>query len=154
MRVTAGRRTWAEQQKLYDQGRTKASKKNGEGKVTNAKPGTSFHNYGLAFDVVEIDNKGKMNWNADWNKIGAMGKRYGFEWGGDWIKPVDRPHFQDKRGKTIKQHHKEYLQKKEKKNENITNILRNCCIYFQLRGIYGSRSKILPYSAAIQKAIV
>lgn len=27
-------------------------------------------------------------------KVGAIGKRLGLEWGGDWTSPVDKPHFQ------------------------------------------------------------
>ena len=51
LRITQGLRTFPEQQALYDQGR------NGKpGKiVTNAKPGQSYHNWGLAIDLVELD---------------------------------------------------------------------------------------------------
>ena len=48
--ATSGMRTWEEQQKLYNQGRTAESKAKGEKIVTNAKPGSSYHNYGLAID--------------------------------------------------------------------------------------------------------
>jgi peptidoglycan L-alanyl-D-glutamate endopeptidase CwlK len=40
-------RTLEEQEELFAKGRTKPGKK-----VTNAKPGQSYHNYGLAFDIV------------------------------------------------------------------------------------------------------
>jgi peptidoglycan L-alanyl-D-glutamate endopeptidase CwlK len=47
-------RTIAEQNELYAQGRTKAGKI-----VTNAKGGQSYHNYGLAFDIVLLVDKDK-----------------------------------------------------------------------------------------------
>lgn len=88
LRVTSALRTFDEQQALYNKGRTTA------GRVeTNAKAGYSYHNFGLAFDVVEIKG-GKTLWNnPNWSKIGALGEKYGFEWGGKW-KFVDKPHFQ------------------------------------------------------------
>ena len=47
-------RTFAEQDALYAQGRTK-----GGLKVTNAKGGQSYHNYGLAIDIVLLVDKDK-----------------------------------------------------------------------------------------------
>ncbi len=93
LRITSGLRTWEEQTKLYNKGRTSPGKR-----VTNAKAGQSYHNYGLAFDVVEIKN-GKAIWNnPNWQRIAAIGKSLGFEWGGDW-KFTDKPHFQMNFGK-------------------------------------------------------
>lgn len=87
LRVSSGFRSWEAQTKLYAQGRTAPGKR-----VTNAKAGESYHNYGLAIDVVEIKN-GKAVWNnPNWDKIGALGERLGFSWGGRWKRP-DRPHF-------------------------------------------------------------
>ena len=104
-------RTFAEQDALYAQGRTKAG-----AKVTNAKGGQSYHNYGLAIDIVLLVDKDKngtyetASWDiktdfdgdgkADWMEIVTIFKRYGFEWGGDW-KFVDAPHFQKTFGKSI-----------------------------------------------------
>jgi peptidoglycan hydrolase-like protein with peptidoglycan-binding domain len=91
IRVTDGLRTVEEQNALYEQGRTKPGNI-----VTNARGGSSYHNYGLAVDVVPMVN-GKANYNVSadtWNKIGAAGKKYGLEWGGDFKSIVDKPHFQ------------------------------------------------------------
>ncbi len=97
LRVTSALRTWQEQTKLYNQGRTSPGKR-----VTDAKAGQSYHNYGLAIDVVEIRN-GQPIWeNSNWQKIADLGKSLGFKWGGDWRKP-DRPHFEYNFGK----HHTE-----------------------------------------------
>ena len=91
LRVTSTLRTFAEQDKLYAQGRTTKG-----GIVTNAKGGESNHNFGTALDVVPIVN-GQADWKttADtWNKIAKVGKSLGFEWGGDWKSFVDKPHFE------------------------------------------------------------
>lgn len=90
LHITSGLRTFEEQQALYDQGRTKPGKI-----VTKAKPGTSFHNYGLAIDVIPIID-GKPDWNTKlWPEISAIGKGLGFSWGGNWNGGfVDLPHFE------------------------------------------------------------
>jgi hypothetical protein len=107
LRITSGLRTWKEQDELYAQGRTKSG-----GIVTNAKGGRSNHNYGLAFDVVPIEN-GKVNWKSkNWNKIGQIGKRVGFSWGGDWKNIVDKPHFEMLFGNTVSDLKEMYLANK------------------------------------------
>lgn len=86
-----GTRTHAEQEAIYEQGRTEAGRI-----ITNARPGDSYHQYGLAADVVPIAYKGLPDWNplgADWATIGAIGEGLGLTWGGRWSKP-DKPHFQ------------------------------------------------------------
>lgn len=96
-------------------------------KVTQAKGGYSFHNYGLAFDVVFlIDKDGNgtfeaASWDtktdfdkdgiADWMEVVNIAKQYGFEWGGDW-KFTDAPHFQKTFGYSVKQLLKLYTDKK------------------------------------------
>jgi len=98
IRVTSSYRTFAEQDALYAQGRTKPGNI-----VTNAKGGQSLHNYGLAVDVVPIVN-GQPKWDvpeSTWQKIGAAGKKQGLEWGGDWTSFKDRPHFQMTGGKSV-----------------------------------------------------
>ena len=106
-------RTFKEQDELFALGRTKPGKK-----VTNAKGGQSYHNYGLAFDIVLLvdtnaDGKfDKASWEtnvdfdkdgrADWLEVVTICKRYGWEWGGDW-KFTDMPHFQKTFGLSIAQ---------------------------------------------------
>ncbi len=89
--ITQGLRTIAEQDALYAQGRTKAGKV-----VTNARGGSSFHNFGLAFDFCVVDTNGQLNWNVDkrWHRVGAIGESLGLEWGGRFKTIVDIPHFQ------------------------------------------------------------
>ena len=64
-------RTFKEQNDLFAQGRTKLfdAKGNRLGIVTNAKGGQSYHNYGLAVDIVLLldkDNNGT-NESASWD---------------------------------------------------------------------------------------
>ena len=98
LRVVSALRTWAEQDKLYAQGRTSPGNI-----VTKAKGGQSLHNFGLAIDVVEIKN-GKAIWNnPNWNRVADLGKEIGFKWGGDWKSFKDKPHFEIRFGKSLAQ---------------------------------------------------
>ncbi len=90
--ITQGLRTWQEQDALFAQGRTMPGKI-----VTNARGGESWHNFGLAFDIVVLDSVGKADWDTahpGWTRGAAIGKSLGLEWGGDWEKFKDLPHFQ------------------------------------------------------------
>lgn len=98
-------RTFAEQDALYAQGRTKPGKI-----VTNAKGGQSIHNYGLALDIVilyDLNNDGifetaswdmlkdfDKNGQSDWMEVVNYFKSKGMTWGGDWNGFKDNPHFQ------------------------------------------------------------
>lgn len=93
--VHRGLRTWEEQNRLYAKGRDRNGKKIGK-TVTNARGGSSWHNYGLAVDVVFKTLGGRWSWAEmhPWSKLGKFGKMFGLEWGGDWKRFKDRPHFQ------------------------------------------------------------
>ena len=109
LEVVQGTRTSAEQDKLYAQGRTEPGKK-----VTNARGGESYHNYGLAADVVPLNGSNQPDWSGGsvgWEGIGQIGKNNGLEWGGDFKSIKDRPHLQDSGGKSLKQ-----LQQEDPKN--------------------------------------
>jgi len=96
LRVTHAKRSYAQQDTLYAKGRTTSGKI-----VTNAKGGQSYHNFALALDVVEMI-KGVPQWKTkNWDKIGALGKSFGFFWGGDFESLSDRPHFQMNFGNTL-----------------------------------------------------
>lgn len=116
--VTCTRRNRSEQTALYAQGREDISKVNamrsiagmaeiktlGENRIaTNAKAGESLHNHGLALDVVPLE-AGKPIWDSGhpvWQLIGAIGKTCGLEWGGEWKKFKEFPHFQEREGEHI-----------------------------------------------------
>lgn len=95
VQVAQALRTNAEQQALYDIGRTKPGKI-----VTNAKPGTSFHNYGAAADLFFLNDKGEAYWDVKaFRKVWAIAKEIGLDkqglvWGGDFKSLPDCPHFQ------------------------------------------------------------
>lgn len=95
--LTCGYRSIEEQERLYAQGRTKPGKK-----VTNARGGDSWHNWGLAADYAFIIN-GKVTWDGPWTTFGKIARECGLEWGGDFKSIVDRPHVQWTKGKTLAQ---------------------------------------------------
>lgn len=122
-------RTFAEQDALFAQGRTKPGKI-----VTKAKGGQSYHNYGLAIDIVLLVDKDKngtfeaASWDvktdfdgdgkSDWMEAVAVFKRYGWEWGGDW-RFVDQPHFQKTFGKSVRELLSIYNAKKVDSNNYV-----------------------------------
>jgi len=105
-------RTFAEQDALFAQGRTRLFDSNGRrlGVVTQAKGGQSIHNYGLALDIVLLEDKDgngtfeSASWDtvkdfdgdrqSDWMEVVNIFKRNGWTWGGDWTRFKDRPHFE------------------------------------------------------------
>jgi len=88
--ITSTYRDLESQQALYNQGRTTPGRK-----VTNAKPGQSFHNFKVAFDFVPIIN-GKAQWNdlKLFKKCGDIAKSVGLEWAGDWVTFKEYAHCQ------------------------------------------------------------
>ena len=110
VRITSGYRSNEEQAKLYGQGRANYVYKGKQyanpsaSIVTNAKPGTSNHNYGLAVDYVIVKEDGKdVSWVVDdkWKRVAEIGKQLGFKWGGDWRSFKDYPHLEMVGGLTI-----------------------------------------------------
>lgn len=90
-RVHSGLRSFEEQAALFALGRNPPDPSK---IVTNAQPGESYHNYGLAVDVVSF-REGKFNWDADDSRArGTFADDVGLEWGGNWRDFVDLPHFQ------------------------------------------------------------
>ena len=89
-RVISGVRSYAEQAALYRQGRNG----NRLPKVTNAKAGQSWHNFGLAWDIGLFRRGEYLTDGAEYDRAGALGKVDAVEWGGDWRSFKDRPHFQ------------------------------------------------------------
>lgn len=67
-----------------------------KGGVTNARGGQSYHNYGLAVDIIFYDEKGRPSWNQkhNWQKLGEIGKNLGLTWGGDFKSIKDLTHFE------------------------------------------------------------
>ena len=71
--VYCGYRSNEDQEKLYKQGRSTKGKK-----ITNARAGQSFHNYGRAIDFVPVKS-GESSWDdtASYIKAQRIGKEFG-----------------------------------------------------------------------------
>lgn len=109
LRITQGLRTFEEQRNLYNQGRIS------EGKiVTNAKAGQSFHNYGLAIDLVELDGEHNeiADWKFDMGTLKIIADKYDIIWGGQFRSIKDPPHFEISFGYTWQELLKLYNDKK------------------------------------------
>ena len=105
IRIVQGLRTFAEQDALYAQGRTKPG-----ARVTNSKGGQSYHNYGLAIDfalLYDKDGNGtyeSLSWDllkdfdkdgeADWMEIVNVFEEAGYTWGGRFTSIKDNPHLE------------------------------------------------------------
>jgi len=88
--VTQGLRTYAQQNALYDQGRTTPGNI-----VTKARGGYSMHCFGLAVDVAPLDDAGRVDWNAEdekWQEILAKAPSCGLAEGAEWRTFPDKPH--------------------------------------------------------------
>lgn len=119
IRVTDGLRNFGTQWELFARGRKKL--KTGQWVivdkklvVTNAMPGLSLHQYGLAIDVCFVgadpylDKLPRPQADFYWAEYGRFCKAHGLQWGGDFngnnIKDkedFDRPHCQMKYGMSI-----------------------------------------------------
>lgn len=98
-KIISGTRTYAEQNALYAQGRTKPGKV-----VTNATGGASNHNFGVAADIGLFKDGKYLSESPLYRTAGAVGKSLGLNWGGDWKGSiVDEPHFEYPTGLTLSQ---------------------------------------------------
>jgi len=88
--ITSTYRDHESQAELYAKGRTKPGPK-----VTNAKPGQSWHNWRAAFDFVPIEY-GKAQWyDADTFRLcGEIAESVGLEWAGRWQSFPEMAHCQ------------------------------------------------------------
>ena len=126
LRLPFTHRSFEKQSQLYALGRTvrnpdgyHPTKKPMGNIVTNAKAGQSIHNFALAADMcLLIDKDGNGTWDIaswdmnidldndlkkDWMEVVQVFLKYGWEWGGNWKKFKDYPHFQKTFGLTYQQ---------------------------------------------------
>lgn len=93
--VISGLRSWQQQAALFAQGRTKPGRI-----VTKARPGSSWHNFGLAIDLglfqagVYLDEKKPALADALYTHLGNIAAEHGIEWAGNWKSFPEGPHFQ------------------------------------------------------------
>jgi peptidoglycan L-alanyl-D-glutamate endopeptidase CwlK len=97
-KIICGTRSWEQQEALYAKGRTAPGPK-----VTNAKPGSSMHNFGLAIDCGVFKGKVYMDDStpADKKLADMMHKqastlcaKHNLRWGGNFKSLYDAPHFE------------------------------------------------------------
>lgn len=85
VRIIDANRTYAEQDKLFSK----------RPKVTNARGGQSWHNFGLAFDFGVFKGTSYLGNSPHYKTLGALAKDIpNTTWGGTWTKLVDEPHIQ------------------------------------------------------------
>lgn len=87
-KITSATRTFKEQTALFAQGRSVSGPK-----VTNARAGSSWHNYGVAYDITLFSGKNPVWESRHYDTAGQIGEQLGLEWGGRWRTIVDKPHF-------------------------------------------------------------
>ena len=90
--ITSTYRDNESQGALYAQGRSTPGPR-----VTNARPGESFHNYRIAFDFVPIvDGKAQWNDKTAYLRMAEIGESVGRSWAGRWRGALrEMAHFQD-----------------------------------------------------------
>lgn len=89
--ITEGFRTVEYQDNLYAKGRTKS------GRIVTYARGKDYqsqHQWGIAFDIAINDTKLLYDVPV-LKKVAkiAKSKSVGLAWGGDWVSPIDMPHF-------------------------------------------------------------
>ncbi len=91
VRIISGTRTYEEQNMLYRKGRFG----NPGPIVSNARGGQSNHNFGVAWDIgVFTSSGGYVGDGPQYTQAGNIAKSSTVEWGGEWKKFLDMPHYQ------------------------------------------------------------
>lgn len=114
VRIIQGLRTFAEQDALYAQGRTKPGTI-----VTQARAGESYHCFGVAIDyalLYDKDNSGTfetLSWSTvadfnkdgkkDWTQVANLFKDFDWVWGGNFKTFKDYPHLEKNFGYSCKE---------------------------------------------------
>ena len=87
VRVIDGFRSFDQQQRRFDQGRRVPGNI-----LTDAEGGYSWHNYGLAVDIVLNDDDGRPAWPEEssifWQRLGDVALAHGVIWGGLFGSPA------------------------------------------------------------------
>jgi peptidoglycan LD-endopeptidase CwlK len=110
IKVISGSRTYAEQDALFRQC-CDGKDNDGDGRVdepdervTKARGGQSNHNFGIAFDIGVWQGDKYVPDSPLYKVVGALGRRIGLLWGGDWVNFNDEPHYEyNPKGYTVSQ---------------------------------------------------
>ena len=95
-RIISGTRTYAEQDQLFEQGRSLPGNR-----VTNARAGESNHNFCIAWDLGIFDGGAYLGDSPLYTRAAGVGLVDGLEWGGNWQSFKDKPHYQVATGLAI-----------------------------------------------------
>lgn len=104
--MISGHRTWEEQDALF-----------AKGGVTNARGGQSNHNFGIAGDFgvfrgkSYLDSENPILARRVHEACAVHARALGFEWGGDWTRFKDFPHFEISTGLSMAEKRKRYQEK-------------------------------------------
>ncbi len=91
VKIISGTRSYAEQNKIFRQGRYH----NPGPIITNARGGSSAHNFGIAWDIgIFSENNGYIPDGPLYDEAANAGLNDALEWGGDWTQFIDKPHYQ------------------------------------------------------------
>lgn len=90
-RIISGTRSYAKQEEIYRKGRFGDHPSN---IVTYARGGSSNHNFGIAWDIGIFQNGEYLKESPLYDQVPQIGLTAGLEWGGNWTKRKDRPHYQ------------------------------------------------------------
>lgn len=94
VKIICGTRSYAEQDALYKK----------RPRVTKARGGQSWHNFGLAFDfgIFSLDGKEYVEESPLYAVLGKLARQVqNAEWGGDWEDFKDEPHVQLRKYRTL-----------------------------------------------------
>ena len=89
-RIISGTRSYEEQNALFRQGRFG----NPGPRVTGARGGQSWHNFGIAWDIGVFEGGEYMTTPEPYERAAKVGMNEALTWGGDWKSFQDRPHYQ------------------------------------------------------------
>ena len=90
VKIISGTRSYAEQNKLFRQGRYH----NPGPVITHVRGGSSAHNFGIAWDIgIFSESRGYISEWPLYDVVAKAGLNDALEWGGDWTSFVDKPHY-------------------------------------------------------------
>ena len=91
VKIISGTRSYAEQNKLFRQGRYH----NPGPIITHARGGSSAHNFGIAWDIgIFSKSRGYIPDGPLYDEAARAGLADTLDWGGNWTSFPDKPHFQ------------------------------------------------------------
>ena len=91
VKIISGTRSYSEQNRLFRQGRYH----NPGNIITNVRGGHSCHNFGIAWDIgIFTKHKGYLPNGPLYDEVAKAGLTDTLEWGGNWTRFVDKPHYQ------------------------------------------------------------